>query len=159
MVPKRRTLDVINKLSSESDPRSPYAGTDGRQSQQQHILAPRNKGEQLARAAAYIRERISRSSLTRDEESDRCPKVPPDKAAEPESDSRRLDVQVVNKETETSVTIRSPESEDSAFLLIQSDAGPQQSKTRRANELSSKHSDSIPWLPGPVLDEADNRRQ
>ena len=159
VVPRRHILNVVNKKSSASELlHSPYPGTARRQSQQR--LAPsRNEGEQLARAAAYIRERISRRSLTRDESVCCSSKVPPDKAADPDSDSGRLNTRVVNKETEMSVRIRSPESEGSESPPVQSDTVPQQLKTRRAEELSSEYSEAIPWLPGPVFDEASSRWQ
>src|SRR6266550_1088056 len=55
VVTRRRILNVVNKKSSASElPHSPYLGTARRQSQ-----PSRNEGEQLARAVAYIRERIS----------------------------------------------------------------------------------------------------
>ncbi len=150
---------VVNKKSSASElPHSPYLGTARRQSQPAPTPS-RNEGEQLARAAAYIRERISRRSLASNE-SVRCsPAVPPDKIGDPESDSRRLETRVVNKEKETSVTIRSPVSEGSESPLVRPDASLQQLKTRRAEELSSEYSEAIPWLPGPVLDEANSQRQ
>jgi len=97
-------------------------------------------------------------SLAHDESVRRISRVPPDKAAGPKSDSRRLDVQVVNKETETSVTARSPESEGLEPSLVQPDAATQQPMIRRASELS-EHSKSVPWPPGPVLDEANSRWQ
>jgi len=116
-----------------------------------HYSFTRNEGGQLVRAAGYIRERISRRSLAFDESIHCTPKGPPDKIVEPTSESRRFDIRVVNKETETSVTVRSPESES---LPVQPDAVPQQPEIRRASELSSEHSEPILWLPGPVLDEA-----
>src|SRR6266576_1502824 len=135
VVTRRRILNIVNKKSSASElPHSPYLGTARRQSQ-----PSRNEGEQLARAVAYIRERISRRSLACNE-SVRCsPAVPPDKIGDPESDSRRLETRVVNKEKETSVTIRSPVSEGSESSLVRPDAIPQQLKARRAEELSSEH--------------------
>src|SRR6266576_389918 len=135
VVTRRRILNVVNKKSSASElPHSPYLGTARRQSQ-----PSRNEGEQLASAVAYIRERISRRSLACNE-SVRCsPAVPPDKIGDPKSDSRRLETRVVNKEKETSVTIRSPVSEGSESSLVRPDAIPQQLKARRAEELSSEH--------------------
>jgi hypothetical protein len=152
VVPRRH---ILNKLSSSSDPHSPYVGTVRRQSQQ--LLTPsRNEGEQLARAAAYIRKRISRRSLTYDESVSCTPKNPPDKIIKPESDSRRLNTQVVNKELETSVTICSPGSEGSESLPVRSEAVPQQFEIWRANELSLWYSDSISQHPKLVCKVAQN---
>ncbi|KAF8333384.1 hypothetical protein F5887DRAFT_1260326 [Amanita rubescens] len=158
VVTGRRILSVVNKtLLASEQPHSPYNGTARRQSQYR-TTPSRDEGVQLARAAAYIRERISRRSLACDE-SIRCsPKVPPDKTVEPRPDSRWLAIQVINKEMEASVTIRSPEPEGPEAPLIQPDAAIQQPKTWRANELSSGHSEASPRLPGPTLDEADNRQ-
>src|SRR6266550_4135583 len=158
VAPIRRVLTIVNKKSSASELHSPYPGTVRRQSQNTSIPSSYEEG-QLASAAAYIRERMNRRSLTHNE-SIRCsPAVPPDKIANPDSDSRRLETRVVNKETEMSITIRSPVSEGPESPLVRPDASLQQHKTRRAEELSSEHSEAIPWLPEPVFDEASIRRQ
>src|SRR6266550_1866878 len=117
VAPIRRVLTVVNKKSSASELHSPYPGTVRRQSQNTSIPSSYEEG-QLASAAAYIRERMNRRSLTHNE-SIRCsPAVPPDKIADPDSDSRRLETRVVNKETEMSVTIRSPVSEGPESPLV-----------------------------------------
>ncbi|KAF8326283.1 hypothetical protein F5887DRAFT_1197445 [Amanita rubescens] len=160
VVTRQRVLNLVNKTSSASElPHSPYTRTARRQSQHALTLS-RNEGGQLARAAAYIREHINRRPLTCDK-SVRCsPEVPPDKIAEPESDFRRLNVQVVNNKIEASITIRSPESEEeSEPSPIRPNAVLQQLKARRANELSSGQSEAIPRLPGPTLNEASNQWQ
>jgi hypothetical protein len=161
VVPRQRILNVVSQLLLASEqPHSPYPGTARRQSQQP-MTPSKNEGEQLARAAAYIWERINRRSLTPDE-SVCCPStVPPDKVAESESDSRRFDkLLVVNKEEEMSiVTICSPQSEDSEPSPTQSEAVPQQFEIWRATELSSEYSEAIPWLPGPVFDKPSSQWQ
>ena len=75
---QRDTLRVVNKTSGVYRVRSPSLKTARKQS-----VTPSVEGEgQLARAAAYIWERILRRSSACDEFVPRTPKVPPDKATE-----------------------------------------------------------------------------
>lgn len=79
VVTRRRVLNVVNKLSLASEPRSP-SNTGTARRQFQPIIAPsRNEGGQLASAAAYIREHISQRSLACNESICHTSKGPPDK--------------------------------------------------------------------------------
>src|SRR6266550_3756586 len=116
-------------------------------------------GGQLARAAAYIRERSIRRSPAFDEFVRRTPKVPPDRMTE--SKSRRHILIVVSEKEKMSANSGSPESmmESASFSHSQSNAAlsqpngeaetvpPAQPEAPRANELSTGLSESVPLDP------------
>src|SRR6266576_5545658 len=80
-VPRQRGLNVVNKTLLVSVDHSPNLETAQKQSHPS-FTPPSSGGGQLARAAAYIRERSTRCSPAFDEFVRQNPKAPPDKVME-----------------------------------------------------------------------------
>ena len=99
----RQGLNVVSKTSGVYSLHSPSLKIARKQS-----VTPPVEGEgQLARAAAYIQERLARRSSACNEFVHRVPKILPDKMMEPVT--QRHDLDVISEEDETSINTCSPE--------------------------------------------------
>src|SRR6266576_3996739 len=87
VISRRRDLNNVNKTSSGSATHSPEHKTARKRSHPPFSPSGGEGGGQLARAAAYMRERIAQRSSAFDEFVCRSPKAPPDKVTE--SDTTR----------------------------------------------------------------------
>src|SRR6266550_929831 len=147
VVPRRRGLNVVNKTSLSHPSFTP----------------PSSGGGQLARVAAYIRERSTRRSPAFDKFTCWTPKVPPDKMTDP--DTLRQVPSVVSENEKASGALRSPESTVESVVLSHSQPeavlsqpnGPAEAasllpETLRANKRLTKRSKSTPKFTGPTHD-------
>ena len=134
----------MNKRSEVSKPHSPSLETIRKWSHPSFTITRGEEGGQLARAAAYIRERRTGRASAFDEFPSRNPKVPPDKLLEMApiaTVSRRLMLDVVSKEAEARAAYLSP------------------TRYPESQELSFSLSEAVPdWMGlNPVAPMEDNR--
>ena len=115
---RRCDLNVVNKTLGVYNLHSPSLETARKQSIPTLVSSSVNGEGQLARAAAYIQERILRCSSACVEFVPRTPKVPPDKKSK--LDIQRRVLNVVNEAEKVSASSRSPESSTESALLFRS---------------------------------------
>src|SRR6266550_2324504 len=106
VISRRRDSKVVNKTSLASVAHSPSPKTTRKWSNPSYAPARVDGGGQLARAAAYIRERTTRRSPAFDEFVCRTPKGPPDRMTE--SESIRQPALLAVSKAETSAQSHSP---------------------------------------------------
>ena len=156
----RSNPSVVNKTSLTTVACSPSIETTRKWSHPSSTSTRGEGGCQLARAAAYIRERSSRRSPAFDEFVSRTPKAPPDKTAE--SANQRHFQNVVSMKEKASINICSPESiagspsvmrthSQSEAILPQLHVEVEAPPLPRANELSSTElPESVPRNTSPA---------
>ena len=142
VISRRRSLYVVNKASLASVAHLPSLETARKQSRPSSTLLRGEGGGQLARAAAYIRERSTQRSSALDEFVRRTPKAPPDKMAE--SVNLRHLHNVVSEKEKASTSMCSPE-----YMAVEPSLS--QSEAPREKELSTE-------LSEPVWTSAEPRR-
>ncbi|KAF8337748.1 hypothetical protein F5887DRAFT_920317 [Amanita rubescens] len=92
VISRRHNLNVVNKTSEVHNLHSPSLETARKRSKScDNPFSIEGEG-QLARAAAYVQERLKRRSSTFDEFPRRSPKVPPDESLVVEFQPRRLEI-------------------------------------------------------------------
>src|SRR6266576_3387702 len=106
VISRRRDSKVVNKTSLASVEHSTSPKTTRKWSNPSSAPARVDGGGQLARAAAYIRERTTRRSPAFDEFVCRTPKGPPDRMTE--SESKRQPTLLAVSKIETSAYLHSP---------------------------------------------------
>src|SRR6266550_4737685 len=106
VISRRRDSNVVNKTSLASVEHSTSPKTTQKWSNPSSAPARVDGGGQLARAAAYIRERTTRRSPAFDEFVCQTPKGPPDRMTE--SESKRQPMLLAVSKIETSAYMHSP---------------------------------------------------
>src|SRR6266566_2867832 len=143
---RQRVPDTIISIHNgeKRDVRSPSPKTTRKWSNPSYAPARVDGGGQLARAAAYIRERSTQRSPAFDKFICRTPKAPPDKTTESDTIQHVPDVASEGKRFSEAVESLQPHSDIETF--------PSQPETQR---LSKEHSESIPKFAEPACDTSD----
>src|SRR6266576_3287253 len=144
VISRRRDLNDVNKTSSGSATHSPEHKTARKRSHPPFSPSGGEGGGQLARAAAYMRERIAQRSSAFDEFVCRSPKAPPDKVTESDTTRHVPDVASEGKRFSEAVGSLQPRLDVEMF--------PSQPKAQR---LSKERSESIPKSAEPACDMSD----
>src|SRR6266699_4021204 len=142
----RQVPDTVVSIHNgeKRDVRSPSLETTRKGSHPPSTPAMVEGGGQLARAAAYIRERSTRRSPAFDKFICRTPKAPPDKTTESDTIRHVPDVASEGKRFSEAVGLLQPRLDVEMF--------PSQPKAQR---LSKERSESIPKFAEPACDMSD----
>ncbi|KAF8350324.1 hypothetical protein F5887DRAFT_1070517 [Amanita rubescens] len=165
VVSRRCVSNIVSKTSREYGIRSPSLETARKQSTSTIVPFSVEGEGQLARAAAYMRERVSRRSPAFDEFVCRTPRVPPDKVTESDTSQWHI-LNAVSGKGKANIVLRLPKSviestdvlpcSQSKVVLPQPqgevEAPPPQSNALglRANEPYTESSESVPKYTGPT---------